>query len=113
VPNVPYAWQTVQEPILLPSIRGKSTSVFGLMKTCNKFFYEFFDKTINTDLLIDFFDRFLGNIVKKTVVVLDNSPLHTMFHSSKKFKAKIQEWAEQNLPCMIYGFILFHPIHQS
>ena len=109
VPNVPYAWQFAGEPILLPSIRGKSTSVFGLMKKSGKLFYDFFDKTMNSDSLIDFFDRFLASIVKKTIVVLDNSALHT----SKKFKAKIEEWAEQNLPYKTYGFILFHLTHQN
>ncbi len=93
VPNIPYAWQAPNEAILLPSFRGKSTSVFGLMNTSGKLFYDFFDTTINAESLIAFFDKFVENIVKKTIVVLDNSSLHTC----KKFKAKIQEWEQLDL----------------
>ena len=90
VPNVPYAWQSKDDPVLLPSIRGKSTSVFGLMNTLG-------------DLVYDFFDRFAQTIVKKTVVVLDNSSLHT----SKKFKEKIKEWKELDL--LIYFIPPYSP----
>lgn len=99
VPNVPYAWQTKENPILLPSNYGKSTSVFSLMNTLGSLVYDFFDHIINSQHLITFFDKFAQNIVKKTVVILDNSPLHT----SKKFKEKIKEWEELDL------FIYFIP----
>jgi transposase len=88
VPNVPYAWQLKEAPILLPAVRGESTSVFGLMSTTGKLVYEMFDKTLHSDLLIAFFDKFVEKIVKKTVITLDNSSLHT----SKKFRQKIKEW---------------------
>ncbi|WP_336718131.1 IS630 family transposase [Chryseobacterium mucoviscidosis] len=103
VPNVPYAWQSKDDPVLLPSIRGKSTSVFGLMNTLGDLVYDFFDKTINSEMLIVFFDRFAQTIVKKTVVVLDNSSLHT----SKKFKEKIKEWKELDL--LIYFIPPYSP----
>lgn len=103
VPNVPYAWQSKDDPVLLPSIRRKSTSVFGLMNTLGDLVYDFFDKTINSEMLIVFFDRFAQTIVKKTVVVLDNSSLHT----SKKFKEKIKEWKELDL--LIYFIPPYSP----
>lgn len=99
VPNVPYAWQTKDNPILLPAIRGKSLSVFGLMNTLGNLVFDVYESTLNSDKLIVFFDKFVEKITKKTVVVLDNSSLHT----SKKFKEKIKEWEELDL------FIYFIP----
>lgn len=77
-----------EEPILLPAIRGKSTSVFGLMSTTGHLVYEMFDKTMNSETLILFFDKFVEKIIKRTIITLDNSSLNT----SKKFRQKIKQW---------------------
>ena len=44
-PNVPYAWQTKENPILLPAAKGKSLSVVGLMTRRNKLFFEVVETT--------------------------------------------------------------------
>ncbi len=49
--------------------------------------------SVNSDVVISCFDDFAENITKQTVVIIDNAPTHT----SKKFKAKINEWAEKGL----------------
>jgi len=92
-PNVPYAWQTKENPILLPAARGKFLNVIGLMTRSNKFFYEMNETTFNAENAINFMDRFVNQITKKTVVILDNSPVH----KSKKFMAKIEQWAENDV----------------
>lgn len=92
-PNVPYAWQTKENPILLPAAKGKFLNVVGLMSRKNELFFEVNESTFNTDTLIAFMDKFSDKTVKKTVVILDNSPIHR----SKKFMAKIQEWKERDL----------------
>jgi transposase len=97
-PNVPYAWQTKENPILLPAAKGKFLNVVGLMNRKNKLFFEVLETTFNTDKIICFMDYFVTQIVKKTVVILDNSPIHR----SKKFKAKIAEWEKQD----VYIFFL-------
>ena len=38
-------------------------------------------------------DKFMGQIVKKTAVISNNSPIH----KSKKIMAKIKEWGENDL----------------
>jgi hypothetical protein len=44
--------------------------------------------------IIDFIDSFIDKTVKKkTVVILDNYPIH----KSRKFMAKIQEWKEKDV----------------
>ena len=92
-PNVPYAWQTKNNPILLPAAKGKYLNVVGLMSRKNNLFFEMLETTLDTDKLIEFMERFVAQIVKRTVVILDNCPIH----KSKKFKAKIEEWKQNDL----------------
>lgn len=98
-PNVPYAWQRKDNPILLPAAKGKFLNVIGLMTRKNNLFFEVLETTFNTDKVISFMDRFVAQTVKKTVIILDNSPIH----KSNKFMVKIQEWEEQDV------FIFFLP----
>jgi hypothetical protein len=92
-PNVPYAWQTKENPILLPAAKGKFLNVIGLMTRKNKLFFEVLETTYNTDKVISYMDRFVAQTIKKTVVILDNSPIH----KSKKFMAKIEEWKAKDV----------------
>ncbi len=90
---MPYAWQTKENPILLPAAKGKFLNVVGLMNRKNKLFFEVLETTLNSDRFISFMDRFVPQTIKKTVVILDNCPIH----KSKKFMAKIEEWKEQDV----------------
>ena len=92
-PNVPYAWQLKEKPLLLPATKGKFLNVVGLMYRKNKLFSQVLETTFNTDKIIDFMDDFVSQTIKKTVVILDNSPIH----KSNKFMAKIQEWEEKDV----------------
>lgn len=93
VPNVPYAWQTKDDLVLLPSARSKNLSVLGLMTPCSKLFHKTYEGSVNSQIMIDFLDEFCQTITKKTVIVLDNAPIH----KSKIFTEKIKEWEEQDL----------------
>jgi len=48
-PNVPYAWQTMDNPILLPTAKGKFLNVVGLMSPKSNLFFEMHETTFNTD----------------------------------------------------------------
>lgn len=98
-PNVPYAWQTKDSPVLLPAAKGKYQNVVGLMTRKNKLYFEILESTFNSDRIICFMDSFVEQTIKKTVVILDNSPIH----KSKKFMAKIEQWKEKDV------FIYFLP----
>jgi len=102
-PNVPYAWQTLENPILLPASKGKYLNVVGMMTRKNKLYYEVLETTFNSDRIICFMDRFVAQTVKKTVVILDNSPIH----KSKKFMAKIEKWREKDV--LIYFLPPYSP----
>ena len=45
------------------------------MNRKNKLFFEVLESTFNTDKMICFMDNFVAQTVKKTVVILDNSPI--------------------------------------
>jgi len=97
-PNVPYAWQRKDNPILLPAAKGKFLNVVGLMTRKNNLFFEVLETTFDTDKIISFIDSFVAQTIKKTIVILDNSPIH----KSKKFIAKMVEWKEND----VYIFFL-------
>lgn len=73
------------------------------MNRKNKLFFEVNETTFNSDKFIDFMDKFMGQIVKRTVVILDNSPIHR----SKKFMTKIEEWRKNDL--LIYFLPSYSP----
>lgn len=56
---------------------------------------------MNSDLIIAFIDDFAENITQKTVLVLDNAPIH----HSETFKDKIDEWQQKDL------YIFFLPTY--
>jgi hypothetical protein len=102
-PNVPYAWQKKGNQILLPASKGKFLNVVGLMNRQNNLFFEMNESTFNSEKFICFIDRFAAQTIKKTVVILDNSPIH----KSKKFMAKLKEWEENDL--LIYFLPPYSP----
>lgn len=93
VPYVPYAWQLKGEEILLPSERGRSISVIGALSRDNNLIFDMVYGTINSDYIIDYINKIADKIKCRTVLVLDNAPIHR----SKKFKAKIKEWEKMDL----------------
>jgi len=103
VPNIPYAWQTKDDPVLLPSDRTKSLSVLGLMTPCSKFFHKTHEGSVNSQTMIEFLDEFSRTITKKTIVVLDNAPIH----KSKIFIDKIN--GKNN----VWQSILYHRIPRN
>lgn len=64
-PNVPYAWQRKDNPILLAAAKGKFLNVIGLMTRKNNLFFEVLETTFNTDKVVSFMDNFVAQIKKK------------------------------------------------
>ena len=62
-----------------------------------------FETTFNSDSFIQFMELFGAKTVRKTVVILDNCPIH----KAKKFKAKIEEWKEKDV--LIYFLPPYSP----
>ena len=98
-PNVPYAWQHKENPILLPAKKSTRLTVFALLKTNCKLAHYTTIGSMNSIKLIECLDEFCKTITKRTIIVLDNAPIHR----SKAFKSKIQKWEKLDL------FIFFLP----
>jgi len=71
----------------------KFLNVVGLMNRKNELFFDVLETTFNSDRLISFMDNFVARTVKKTVVILDNCPIH----KSKKFMDKMEQWKENDV----------------
>jgi hypothetical protein len=93
--NIPYRWSPIGEPLKIPANRfSKRINVLGFLNTQTKdLFHTMTTDKVDTQVVIDVFDSFAKQIKKTTICVLDNASIHT----SKKFKAKIDEWKKLGL----------------
>lgn len=90
---VPYGWQPHGEYIEITPAKTKGTQVFGLMSLDNQLQAYTFKGSNTSQMVISFLDDFQNNIVKQTVVVMDNAPTHR----SGEFQSNIEKWKEQDL----------------
>jgi len=90
---VPYGWQPKGEYIEITPAKTKGTQIFGLMSLDNQLESYSYEGSMNSQVVIAFLDDFHSQIKQRTVVVLDNAPIHR----SKVFEAKIKEWEEDDL----------------
>lgn len=90
---IPYAWQEKNSQIILKDLEGKRLNILGLMNIRNDLFYEKHEGKVNSQIVIQFLDKFSENLTKKTVVVMDQAPIHT----SDAILKKREEWQKKNL----------------
>ncbi len=93
IPVVPYAWQKVNERILLLSSNSTRLNVLGFFNQKNELTPYMFDGSVDSDVVIACMDDFCSNITKKTVVIIDNASVHT----SDKFNEKIPQWEDKKM----------------
>lgn len=91
-PCVPYAWQCKGQTIEIPTAKGKYINIAGFFSKKNAFLSYQSETTINTEKLVEIFNDFAKKITKKTIVVLDNAPIH----KSKLFVQNIEKWRNEN-----------------
>lgn len=92
-PYIPYGWQEKNEQIVIKSRTGKRINIIGLMNRKNQVCYEILKDTVESQDVINFLDKFSKSLLQKTVVVLDQSSIHT----SDSFLKKLEEWKAKNL----------------
>jgi len=100
-PSIPYGWQKRgrKNTQSIPTQRSAVINVFGLLSRDNRF-ESYITKGSNTSAtIIAYIDDFATKITKKTIIVLDNAPIH----KSNDFIEKMAEWEEMDL------FIFFLP----
>jgi len=92
-PCIPYGWQHVNENIEIPSSKSNRLNVLGFMRRNCEFESFVVEGSVTSDLVVACFDAFAKTLNKKTVVVIDNAPVHT----SNIFLGNVDKWAEMGL----------------
>lgn len=92
-PMIPYGWQARGETEQLPSSRSKRLNILGFYTHNNQFEATTIEGSVNSECVIDCFDRFCEQTEKETVIIVDNAPTHT----SRAFKARLPIWAEKGM----------------
>jgi len=92
-PYIPYAWQEKGETIKVESSRGKRLSVLGFLSVQRDLVAYTTEGIVDSDVVIACFDAFSSELIRKTVVSMDNST----FHTSEAIRGKIPEWQSKNL----------------
>lgn len=93
VPCVPYGWQPVGETLAIPSSRSQSLNVLGMMNRHHDLKAYTSQQSINSDGVILCIESFFPKVDKRTVIVMDQAPIHTSY----AMQDKREEWAERNL----------------
>jgi transposase len=94
-PNVPYGWQSKDEPLSMPSSHGQRWNVFGIMSSDNELFHSKTKGSIDSQFVINNINVFAQspNRAPRSVIIIDNAKIH---HSAA-FKAEIPTWQEQGV----------------
>lgn len=92
-PYIPYGWQEIRQNITLKSCQSQRINVLGLMNRKNELFYETYERSIDSEVVIKFLDKFTEQLSNPTVVVMDQASIHT----SDKIINKLTEWQQKNL----------------
>ena len=96
-----YCWQYPGQQVAILPTKGKRINVFALMNRGRKLVSFSKEGSLNAQFMVDCIDQWVKSLTKTTVLVLDNAPVH----QAKLFRAKLEQWQEQNL------FIFFLPAY--
>jgi len=92
-PYLPYAWQEKGQTIQLESRPSKRLNVLGFLSKRNELqAYSCLD-SVDSNVVVRCINDFCKDIDKKTILVMDNSPIHT----SETFQSNILLWKEKGL----------------
>lgn len=93
VPCIPYAWQERGETLEILSQNSQRINVLGFMNRSNELEPYIFTGSITSAVVIACIDEFCNTCQKKTVIVMDQAPIH----NSEAFQDKVEEWATKNV----------------
>jgi transposase len=102
-PCIPYAWQPINKTIEISSSKSKRLNVLGFLNRDCQFHSFVFEGSITSAVMVSCFDWLANQIKMKTVVVIDNAPIHT----SHEFNSHIDKWKEKGL--IIYRLPYYSP----
>ena len=91
--NAPYTWSPINNTTKIKTLIIKRINVAGFLSKNSTLKAYIADGKIDSEKVIEIFDKFTKSLIKPTVVVLDNAS----FHKSKKFKANLTKWYKLGL----------------
>lgn len=92
-PSVPYGWQERGEYLAIKSRRSSRLNVLGILNRKNHLLAYTSFQSINSDVIINCIDTFFPTVDKPTVIVVDNSSIHT----SDAILDKKEEWSARGI----------------
>ena len=92
-PSLAYAWQPIGERLEVPHTGRAQINVLGLLRRDGDFVPFTSEESITSETVIACLDYFAKRLSRKTVVVIDNAPVHT----SGAVKARLAAWERQGL----------------
>ncbi|MEM0978683.1 MAG: IS630 family transposase [Cyanobacteria bacterium P01_H01_bin.58] len=93
IPCVPYGWQPVGETLTIPSSRSQSLNVLGIMNRHHDLKAYTSEQSINSDVVILCIETFFAKVDKRTIIVMDQAPIHTSY----AMQDKREEWSQRQL----------------
>jgi transposase len=93
IPSVPYGWQDIGKYLEISSSHGRRLNILVIMNLANYLETYVSLQSINSDVVIACIDAFFPVVDKPTVIVVDQSSIHT----SDAILEKREEWRERNL----------------
>ena len=103
-PCVPYAWQDKGTTLALPTSGGGRDNVLGFFDVCAQQLPSFVTTTnVDTELVIAGFDHLSQQLIRPTVVILEQAPTHT----SAAFQVRIPAWEANGLS--VYPLSAYSP----
>ena len=81
------------QTIEIPTAKGKRLNVLGFFNTDNELTPFCVEGGVDTQTVVGCFDAFCDTITHKTVVVIDNAPIHT----AQAFQDQIPIWKKKGL----------------
>jgi len=92
-PYIPYAWQERGQTIIVESRASKRLNVLGFLSKNNELQAYSTIGSVDSAMVVRCINDFCIDLEKKTVLVMDNAPIHT----SETFQKHIPLWAEKGL----------------
>jgi DDE superfamily endonuclease len=93
VPYIPYAWQEQGEVIAVASGQSERINVLGFMNKRNELEAYTIQGSVDSAVVIEFFNQFCKTIQGPTVIAMDNASIHT----SEAFQDEIPKWEKKGL----------------
>jgi transposase len=93
IPYVPYGWPEKKPEIIRKSSKSKRINVLGLMNINLELYYEIISGKVDSQIVINFFDKFSNNLEKPTVIIMEQASIQT----SDAVIKQLPQWKQKNL----------------